>query len=98
MRGCKRSHCYCVTVLVCRAAADADDAAAYDFVDDDAAAADDLCVDASAHIVIVSLTGVCVCVCVSVSCIGISYRRPRLLLAPDSTLLGCCFSRNLESC
>ena len=68
MRGCKRSHCYCVTVLVCRAAADADDAAAYDFVDDDAAAADDLCVDASAHIVIVSLTGVCarVCVCVCV--------------------------------
>ena len=68
MRGCKRSHCYCVTVLVCRAAADADDAAAYDFVDDDAAAADDLCVDASGHIVIVSLTGVCararVCVCV----------------------------------
>ena len=53
-------------MLVCRAAADADDAAAYDFVDDDAAAADDLCVDASAHIVIVSLTGVCVCVCVCV--------------------------------
>ena len=77
MRGCKRSHCYCVTVLVCRAAADADDAAAYDFVDDDAAAAydfvdddaaaaDDLCVDASGHIVIVSLTGVCACVCVCV--------------------------------
>ena len=89
---------------MCRAAADADDAAAYDFVDDDAAAADDLCVDASGHIVIVSLSGVCarvcvcVCVCVCVPCIGISYRRPRLLLAPDSTLLGCCFSRNLESC
>ena len=66
MRGCKRSHCYCVTVLACRAAADADDAAAYDFVDDDAAAADDLCVDASGHIVIVSLTGVCACVCVCV--------------------------------
>ena len=32
MRGCKRSHCYCVTVLVCRAAADADDAAAYDLL------------------------------------------------------------------
>jgi len=61
MRGCKRSHCYCVTdwrMRVC----------------------------------------VCVCVFVSVPCIGISYRRPRLLLAPDSTLLGCCFSRNLESC